>query len=476
MAVLTRAAQLQDLIEGRPVVRSRVRDLAPTVTALGALSLAGRPDPDFVAALGRRLRAEAAEVASATTVVRAGTQVWPTRRATREPGPVIILVGRGLPRILAGVAASLVAVGSIVGVAARSALPGQALYPVKQVLDSAAVRFAGSDADKGATWLGQAQEHIVDASQLVATPNPASADVDLALEGAIDAVTRGQSLLRQSFAETHDPRALRVIQDFSDRAVPQVDALSDRVAAPSLSLVTTLRALLGPARSDPVRELASCQTCSAASEAAPDSFAPAAPEGTGPSALPDLPETAAGVAANASVTAAIAPGAAASAPGTAASTPGAASIAPGAVRSAAGGAVAPVAGTAAPSLPGTTATVAPPRTGATATVAPLLAATVVPLLGTTATVAPAPGVVAGVGLPSINAGTSEVSVGGAGVGIALPVGGASVGLPGSTVSTGGVTVGGGSIGATLPGVSITAPHPGVTLATTQVCALGICLP
>ncbi len=187
MAVLTRAAQLQDLIEGRPVVRSRVRDLAPTVTALGALSLAGRPDPDFVAALGRRLRAEAA---SATTVVRAGTQVRPTRRATREPGPVIILVGRGLPRILAGVAASLVAVGSIVGVAARSALPGQALYPVKQVLDSAAVRFAGSDADEGATLLGQAQEHIVEASQLVATPSPASADVDLALEGAIDAVTR----------------------------------------------------------------------------------------------------------------------------------------------------------------------------------------------------------------------------------------------------------------------------------------------
>ncbi len=108
---------------------------------------------------------------------------------------------------------------------------------------------------------------------------------------------------------------------------------------------------------------------------------------------------------------------------------------------------------------------------------PVSFASVAPLLPrATANVAPAPGVAAGVGLPSVNAATSGIAVGGGGLAATLPVGGATMALPGSTVSTGGVTVDGGSIGATLPGVRITAPLPGVTLATTRVCALGICLP
>ena len=49
----------------------------------------------------------------------------------------------GFPRLLAGAAASVVAVGAIVGVASRSAIPGSALYPVKGWLDAVAVQMAG---------------------------------------------------------------------------------------------------------------------------------------------------------------------------------------------------------------------------------------------------------------------------------------------------------------------------------------------
>ncbi len=534
MASLTRTANLlQEAIEGASGERPRVRHLLPTVAALGSVSLACRPDPDFVAELGRRLQAEAAELAGAAgTAARGQTDVRARIRPARDPGPVIILVGRGLPRLLAGVAASLMAIGGIVGVASRAALPGQALYPVKQVLDTAAVSMAGTDLDKGSRLLSQAQEHIVEASRLVEAPDSTAPDVDLALQGAIDDVGRAQALLQRSFAETHDPQALRVSGSFSTRAIPQVDALRDRVPSESLSLVIALRALLGTAASSADRQPTSCETCGAAGEVARRALGPDAAAGASPSALPNLtaPTTAGAPAPAAAVPgpADTAPTPAAAAapprpadtaptPAAAAAPPGPADTAPApaaapavsvaalpapaprapaasgsAVTAGSGGGVTTAAGAAArPLLPATSSAAARPLLPATSTTAagaaarPLLPATSTtaagaaarPLLpATSTTAAPLPGVAAGVGLPSVNAGTIGVAVGGGGEGAGLPVAGATLGLPAGTAGTGRVTEGGGSLGATLPGVTITAPPPGVTLGTTGACVLGICPP
>jgi len=322
MASLTRTANLlQEAIEGASGGRPRVQHLLPTVAALGSVSLACRPDPDFVAELGRRLQAEGAELAGAAgTAARVQTGVRARVRTARDSGPVIILVGHGLPRLLAGVAASLMAIGGVVGVASRAALPGQALYPVKQVLDTAAVSMAGTDLDKGSRLLSQAQEHIVEASRLVEAPDSTAADVNLALQGAIDDVSRAQALLQRSFAETHDPQARRVSGSFSTRAIPQVDALRDRVPSESLSLVTALRALLGTAASSADRQPTSCETCGAAGEVARRALGPDAAAGASPSALPNLTAP----------TTAGAPAAAAAVPGPAdtAATPAAAAAAP----------------------------------------------------------------------------------------------------------------------------------------------------
>ena len=486
MASLTRTANLlQEAIEGASGERPRVRHLLPTVAALGSVSLACRPDPDFVAELGRRLQAEAAELAGAAgTAARGQTDVRARIRPARDPGPVIILVGRGLPRLLAGVAASLMAIGGVVGVASRAALPGQALYPVKQVLDTAAVSMAGTDLDKGSRLLSQAQEHIVEASRLVEAPDSTAPDVDLALQGAIDDVGRAQALLQHSFAETHDPQALRVSGSFSTRAIPQVDALRDRVPSESLSLVIALRALLGTAASSADRQPTSCETCGAAGEVARRALGPDAAAGASPSALPNLtaPTTAGAPAA-----AAAPPGPADTAPAPAAApavsvaalpapAPRAPAASGSAVTAGSGGGVTTAAGAAArPLLPATSSAAARPLLPATSTTAAGAAAR--PLLpATSTTAAPLPGVAAGVGLPSVNAGTLGVAVGGGGEGAGLPVAGATLGLPAGTAGTGRVTEGGGSLGATLPGVTITAPPPGVTLGTTGACVLGICPP
>ncbi len=267
MAIMTRTADLlQQAIEGE-TAHSRVRDLVATTTALRSVSIGYGPDPDFVRDLGLRLQAEAAALPVRATVPRQQSSPG-AHRQRRTPQPLVLLVGRGLPRALAGIAASALALGGVVGAASRSALPGQALYPVKQILDTAAVTLAGSSFDKGSTLLSQAQDHISEASQLSGTSSTSATDVNLALEAAIVDVTQAQEQLRTSFTETGNPQALLAIQDFSTRAIPQVEALRTRLPSGSLPLLATLRSLLGSVSTNAVQQLASCQTCGSAAESA----------------------------------------------------------------------------------------------------------------------------------------------------------------------------------------------------------------
>ncbi len=289
MAIMTRTADLlQRAVEGGSV-HPRVADLMPTARAVRSVHVGCGPDPDFVAALGRRLDAEA----TARVVSPVGAGLAPSTRSDRHrrpaPRPVILIVGRGTPRLLAGIAASALLLGGIVGTASRSALPGQALYPVKQVLDSAAVTLASSDLDKGSTLLRQAEDHVDEASQLSSKGAPSTQDLNLALADAIDDVNQAHAKLQAAFAETGDPRALLAIQDFSARVAPQVEALRGRVPAESLSLLSSLRSLLGALATGSAQQLASCQSCGPAAETARQSQVRTPTEATtSPAALPAL--------------------------------------------------------------------------------------------------------------------------------------------------------------------------------------------
>ncbi|MDQ6716212.1 MAG: DUF5667 domain-containing protein, partial [Actinomycetota bacterium] len=277
--MMTRTADLlQQAIEGG-TAHSRVRDLVATTTALRSVSIGPGPDPDFVRDLGLRLQAEAAALPVRAPLPPRQQSSPGAHRQRRTPQPLVVLVGRGLPRALAGIAASALVLGGVVGAASRSALPGQALYPVKQILDTAAVTLAGSSFDKGSTLLSQAQDHISEASQLSGTSSTSATDVNLALEAAIVDVTQAQEQLRTSFTETGNPQALLAIQDFSTRAIPQVEALRTRLPSGSLPLLATLRSLLSSVSTNAVQQLASCQTCGGAAESARQSATPAADPG-----------------------------------------------------------------------------------------------------------------------------------------------------------------------------------------------------
>jgi hypothetical protein len=271
--LLNRAAdRFQRALEGERVTDAAIAELLETsrhLVAVGAKAPAA--DPAFVAALRERLMAEAATMpAPSAGAARAAA----ARRTAQRTAPVVVVVGRGLPRLLAGAVASLLLVAAVVGVASRGAVPGQALYPVKGWLDGVQVRLASSDLDRGRTYLAQAQEHISDAREL-AEHDGSPEHVNVALRAAIDSVRNGQQALDTAWARTGNPQALIAARDFATRALPQVEVLRTEVRAESMPLVAQLEALLQQGKEATARRIAACGSrCSELVASLDDATAP----------------------------------------------------------------------------------------------------------------------------------------------------------------------------------------------------------
>ena len=276
---LTRRAgdRLQRALEGEQVTDREITTLLQTAQAVSSIPMGSMaPREQFVSTLRDRLMAEAATLPAPTG--RAARASAAARTGGRG-APVVVVVGRGLPRALAGAAASVLVVGSVVGVASRSAIPGSALYPVKGWLDSVAVQMADSDLDRGLTHLSQAQEHVADTRALVELGEDDSGPYLEALQGAVSSVRAGQRDLNAAFDSTGNPQALIAVRDFSARALPQVEALRPEVPATSLPTLSELEALLQQSESAALRRLASCApTCVTLQQV-----------GVSPSDLPSLP-------------------------------------------------------------------------------------------------------------------------------------------------------------------------------------------
>lgn len=298
MRLLNRPAdRFQHALEGQPPSDAEIADLLSTSRHLVELRGAGPPpDAAFVAELRERLMVEAA---SLPTPSQATARSAASRRGEARTTPVVVVVGRGLPRLLAGAVATALVVAGLVGIASRSTLPGDALYPVKGWLDSIAVRMADSDLDRGRTELAQAQEHISDARDLAGQQQQNADDINVALAAAIDSVRAGQRSLDAAWTDTANPQALLAQRDFVARALPQVEALRTEAPARSQTLVGRLEALLHDTQAATVRRLAACgSACTgAAAQAVDDLTVPrtAITAGASGSATPSPRTTSGGV-------------------------------------------------------------------------------------------------------------------------------------------------------------------------------------
>lgn len=293
MRLLNRQAdRLQRALDGETITDGEIATFLATARALSTVPTgAMAPRAEFVAALRERLVAEAASMPAATP---AAAQAAAARRAAARAKPVVVVVGRGVPRLLAGVAASALAVGAVLGVASQSALPGAALYPVKGWIGHVAVQLAGSDFDRGLVLLGQAQGHISDARSLADLRSTDAADYVTAFEAASEAVRDGHRDLNAAFDATGNPQALLAIRDFATRVRPQLEALRPDVPAAALPALGELQGLIGEAQEASERKLAACAPGCVTTEQV----------GAGPSDLPNL-----GSAATATVSGAAGPGA-----------------------------------------------------------------------------------------------------------------------------------------------------------------------
>src|SRR6476469_2707790 len=265
---------LQRALDGEQVSEPGILELVAVLHAVQAVDQAAlSPRREFVSDLRARLLTDdpAAEIPTAP-VVALGTDGTAGPNGTAGPdgpartdgpgGTVSVLHVAARPlKLVAAVAAGIIVVAGALGAASRSAVPGDVLYGVKQLLDRAAVQLAGSLYDEGLTYLAQAQEHIGDARDLLDAGNPATHDLETAYDSATDAVRRAQTILVEVYRTEGRTEALTQLADFYARAIPQVDAMRTRVPAGSLPAWQRLRDTLGSGDIATLRELATCGAC-----------------------------------------------------------------------------------------------------------------------------------------------------------------------------------------------------------------------
>ena len=162
-------------------------------------------------------------------------------------------------RRLAAAASALVLVGGTTGVAAASqqALPGDVLYPVKRMVESAELQLASSAFAHGSELLEQATTRLDEVGGLVARgPNDPGqpVEIDAALTDFTGSAADGGHELLAVYRSDADPNAIGTVREFTTAAAASLtelapsipptatDALTD-AAATVESLDATARAL-----------------------------------------------------------------------------------------------------------------------------------------------------------------------------------------------------------------------------------------
>ncbi|WP_121253220.1 DUF5667 domain-containing protein [Nocardioides ferulae] len=197
--------------------------------------------PEFVTSLRERLMAEAATAlatapesgSSADNRLEARLTVAP-RRTARD-------------RRLAVAAAGLAMVGATgsVAVASQSALPGDALYPVKRAIENAEAGFSVNEHQKGATLLANARGRLAEADALASRDDADQADeIAATLDTFTAQATEASDLLVDDYETNANAGAIAELRDFTATSMDQLTALEASVPETARgALVTAAQAL-----------------------------------------------------------------------------------------------------------------------------------------------------------------------------------------------------------------------------------------
>lgn len=256
----TDADLLQRALDGEPVSDAGVLELLAVLHAVSATEQAAlAPGPAFVAHLRTRLLSDDLPIAASSSIETADD--GPTE-PTEPTAPATVLRIPARPsRLLAAAAAVVLVVAGALGGLSRQAAPGDLLYPIKQLLDRAAVELADSPLDQGLTHLAQAEQHIGEARDLIDRGAPSATDLSAAFDAAAVSTRSGKAILLDVYRSEHRPEALNDLADFMTRARPQVEAMRPGLPAAAVPSWRRLHDLLVKGEIEALRELAACQAC-----------------------------------------------------------------------------------------------------------------------------------------------------------------------------------------------------------------------
>ncbi|MCP3421745.1 DUF5667 domain-containing protein [Nocardioides pinisoli] len=213
-----RADEFEALLSRDPSAPPAGRDAEPYADLLEVVAdLRAVPPvtarPEFVASLRERLMAEA-DTALVRQPAAPSRLAMPARSRTRQ---------RRIGAVLG--AAALAGSAATMAVAAQTALPGESLYGVKRGIESAQVRLATDEADRGRTLLAQAGTRLTEVEELAAD----DAGRDQLVPDTLDSFTRqssdGVRSLLVSYEATGDASDAQVARDFTATSMDRLERL-----------------------------------------------------------------------------------------------------------------------------------------------------------------------------------------------------------------------------------------------------------
>jgi hypothetical protein len=170
--------------------------------------------------------------------------------------------GRRERRLVAAASAFVLIGGTTtMAAAAQSALPGDALYPIKRGIERAEAELSMSTAGKGRDLLVQASDRLSEVEGLVDSDRIGSEPrVPETLASFSSSASEGAGLLFESFRETGDPDTIVAVRSFAAEGIATLEALAGTVPAEAQGELSDAAILLH----DIDREASGlCGTCAA---------------------------------------------------------------------------------------------------------------------------------------------------------------------------------------------------------------------
>ena len=240
-----RAEEFAALVDGRSDAEQlRHADLLRLVADLRELPTA-TPRPEFVTSLRASLMAAADEA-----LVSLDTRLTlPATTRSRRDRRVALAAG----------AVALVGATSSMAVAAQSALPGDALYPIKRVLESAETSMASDDSARAEKVIDNATGRLAEAEALSLRDSAESrAALPDTLDDFVTQANQAGGLLLDEYADSGDAAHITELRTFISTSLDRLASLDAQLpAAARDELVKAVDALLAL----DMRALAVCPSC-----------------------------------------------------------------------------------------------------------------------------------------------------------------------------------------------------------------------